>query len=61
MDWPIGYKDLDSYYDEAEKELGVSADVDEQTYCGIEFPPESHISDAENSKFDRPTSTSTSP
>ena len=39
VDWPIEYKDLDSYYDEAEKELGVSADVDEQTYCGIEFPP----------------------
>ena len=39
VDWPIGYKDLNSYYDEAEKELGVSADVDEQTYCGIEFPP----------------------
>jgi glucose dehydrogenase len=39
VDWPIGYKDLVSCYHEAEKELGVSADVNEQTYCGIEFPP----------------------
>jgi choline dehydrogenase-like flavoprotein len=39
VDWPIEYKDLDSCYHEAEKELGVSADVNEQTYCGIEFPP----------------------
>jgi choline dehydrogenase-like flavoprotein len=38
LDWPIEYKDLDSCYGEAEKELGVSADVGEQTYCGIEFP-----------------------
>jgi choline dehydrogenase-like flavoprotein len=39
VDWPIGYKDLNSSYDDAERELGVSADVDEQTYCGIEFEP----------------------
>jgi glucose dehydrogenase len=38
VDWPIGYGDLNFWYGEAEKELGVSADVDEQTYCGIEFP-----------------------
>jgi choline dehydrogenase-like flavoprotein len=38
-DWPIEYKDLNSWYGEAEKELGVSADVDEQKFCGIEFPP----------------------
>jgi hypothetical protein len=27
------------WYEEAEKELGVSADVDEQRYCDIEFSP----------------------
>src|SRR5262249_22235936 len=27
-DWPIEYRDLNSWYGEAEKELGVSADVD---------------------------------
>jgi choline dehydrogenase-like flavoprotein len=39
IDWPIEYKDLNFWYGEAERELGVSADSDEQTYCGIEFPP----------------------
>src|SRR6266403_2646424 len=39
VDWPIEYKDLNSCYEEAEKELGVSADVDEQRYCDIEFSP----------------------
>jgi glucose dehydrogenase len=38
-DWPIEYNDLNSWYGEAEKELGVSADVDEQKFGGIEFPP----------------------
>jgi glucose dehydrogenase len=38
VDWPIEYKDLNSWYGEAETELGVSGDVDEQTYCGVEFP-----------------------
>jgi glucose dehydrogenase len=37
VDWPIGYKDLKSCYSAAEKELGVSGDVDEQTFGGIEF------------------------
>jgi choline dehydrogenase-like flavoprotein len=40
VDWPIEYKDLNSWYGEAEKELGVSADVEEQTYLGVEFPPD---------------------
>src|SRR5260221_8859814 len=39
VDWPIEYKDLNSWYGEAETELGVSADVDEQRYCDIEFSP----------------------
>ena len=38
VDWPIEYNDLDSWYGEAERELGVSADVGEQTYGGVEFP-----------------------
>jgi glucose dehydrogenase len=37
VDWPIEYKDLKSFYSAAEKELGVSGDVDEQTFGGIEF------------------------
>jgi choline dehydrogenase-like flavoprotein len=36
-DWPIRYKDLEKYYRMAERELGVSADVDEQRYGGVEF------------------------
>jgi len=45
-DWPIEYKDLATteksarrtpYYDEAEKELGVSANVEDQQYLGIDF------------------------
>jgi len=39
VDWPIEYKDLISSYADAEAELGVSANVDEQKYCGIDFPP----------------------
>jgi choline dehydrogenase-like flavoprotein len=38
VDWPIAYKDLNSHYGAAETELGVSADVDEQAFGGIEFP-----------------------
>jgi len=37
VDWPIEYKDLKSSYSEAEKELGVSGDMEEQTFGGIEF------------------------
>lgn len=37
VDWPVGYGDLQSYYREAERELGVSADVDDQAYLGVEF------------------------
>ena len=39
VNWPIEYKDLNSWYGEAEKELGVSADVDDQKYLGIDFVP----------------------
>jgi choline dehydrogenase-like flavoprotein len=40
VDWPIGYADLIEWYGKAEAELGVSADVKEQSYLGITFPPE---------------------
>jgi choline dehydrogenase-like flavoprotein len=39
VDWPIGYDDLNEWYSKAEAELGVSADVQDQTYLGIHFPP----------------------
>lgn len=35
--WPIGYDELEPYYREAEYELGVAADVAEQTHLGISF------------------------
>ncbi|MDG1332815.1 MAG: FAD-dependent oxidoreductase [Crocinitomicaceae bacterium] len=38
-DWPINYYDLMPYYRAAELEIGVSADVDEQAFLGIEFEP----------------------
>jgi choline dehydrogenase-like flavoprotein len=39
LDWPIGYQELEPYYREAEREIGVSADVEDQAYLGITFPP----------------------
>jgi choline dehydrogenase-like flavoprotein len=38
VDWPIGYDDLSPWYGEAETEIGVSADVGDQGYLGINFP-----------------------
>jgi choline dehydrogenase-like flavoprotein len=40
VDWPIGYDHLEEWYRKAEEELGVSADVEEQKYLGIQFPAE---------------------
>ncbi len=37
LDWPIGYDTLLPDYQKAEFEMGVSADVEEQAYKGIEF------------------------
>jgi choline dehydrogenase-like flavoprotein len=37
VDWPLTYEDLSDYYDQAEFEIGVSADVDEQQFHGITF------------------------
>lgn len=39
VDWPIRYEDLESWYGEAERQIGVSANKDEQAYLGITFPP----------------------
>lgn len=39
LDWPFGYDTLAPYYREAERELGVSADVEDQAYLGITFEP----------------------
>jgi choline dehydrogenase-like flavoprotein len=38
VDWPISYDDLNSWYGAAEHEIGVSADVSEQSFLGITFP-----------------------
>lgn len=38
-DWPISYEQLAPYYVQAEKELGASADVEDQAYHGIKFDP----------------------
>jgi glucose dehydrogenase len=37
VDWPIKYDHLEKWYGEAEREIGVSADVAEQGYLGITF------------------------
>jgi choline dehydrogenase-like flavoprotein len=38
VDWPISYDDLNECYGKAEEELGVSADLQEQSFLGIHFP-----------------------
>ncbi|PWC90777.1 hypothetical protein TSH100_01720 [Azospirillum sp. TSH100] len=38
-DWPISYTDLETWYGDAEHEIGVSADAADQAYLGITFPP----------------------
>ena len=37
-DWPITYDELEPHYREAEREIGVSADVEDQRYLGLKFP-----------------------
>jgi len=37
VDWPIKYKDLEESYGDAEKDIGVSADVADQEYLNITF------------------------
>jgi choline dehydrogenase-like flavoprotein len=38
QDWPLGYDDLEPHYRDAEREIGVSADVEDQAYLGMTFP-----------------------
>lgn len=39
LDWPISYEELEPHYREAEQEIGVAADVEDQAYLGMTFPP----------------------
>jgi choline dehydrogenase-like flavoprotein len=39
LDWPLSYEDLEPFYRQAEREIGVSADVEDQAYLGMSFPP----------------------
>lgn len=39
LDWPLSYDDLEPYYRKAEFELGVSGDVEDQDYGGLDFEP----------------------
>ena len=38
-DWPLSYEQLNPYYEMAERELGVSAEVADQEYLGLWFSP----------------------
>lgn len=39
VNWPLSYADLEPWYGKAEAEIGVSANVADQAYLGITFPP----------------------
>jgi len=39
VNWPFGYTQVEPWYGEAEKEIGVSANAADQAYLGITFPP----------------------
>ncbi|MBB5574789.1 GMC oxidoreductase [Rhizobium paranaense] len=38
LDWPLDYRDIEADYQTAEREIGVSADVEDQSYLDITFP-----------------------
>jgi choline dehydrogenase-like flavoprotein len=38
LNWPVSYDDLEPYYRQSERELGVSAEVEDQAYLGMHFP-----------------------
>ncbi|OJF92959.1 GMC family oxidoreductase [Pararhizobium antarcticum] len=42
-DWPISYETLEPYYRQAEAELGVSGDVEDQLYGGLTFGEEGYV------------------
>jgi choline dehydrogenase-like flavoprotein len=39
LNWPLEYQELEPYYRHAEREIGVSADIEDQAYLGITFAP----------------------
>ena len=39
-DWPLSYEDLTPFYAQAEREIGVSAEVENQTFLGVHFEPD---------------------
>ncbi len=39
VDWPIGYDELEPWYEQAEFEIGVAADVEDQERVGLPFRP----------------------
>jgi choline dehydrogenase-like flavoprotein len=39
VDWPVSYDELEPWYRMAEREFGVSGDVEEQKQLGLRFPP----------------------
>ena len=39
VDWPLGYDELVPYYERAEREFGVAADVADQEYLCLRFSP----------------------
>jgi choline dehydrogenase-like flavoprotein len=38
QNWPLNYEQLEPYYRTAEREIGVAADIEDQTYLGLNFP-----------------------
>src|SRR6218665_773995 len=37
VDWPVSYAEIEPDYEQAEREIGVSADVEDQTYLDVNF------------------------
>ena len=56
VDWPIRYRDLEPWYGEAEREIGVSANAGEQTYLGITFSSDYPMPKIPSSRVDRAVS-----
>jgi choline dehydrogenase-like flavoprotein len=48
LDWPISYDELLPYYEMAEREIGVSADVEDQQFLGFTLHQGLCVSDAQN-------------
>jgi choline dehydrogenase-like flavoprotein len=42
-DWPISYESLEPFYRQAEAELGVSGDVEDQKYGGLTFGDDGYV------------------